>query len=455
MRSLRLRLFIVLLATFAVAWGVTLTILGVQFSREHTGVWDRNLDEVAREILVSMPADVSRLDSDANLRLPDDAAPPPGRHGKLGRMIFQVWIKDRRHLVVHSAEPARAPLLPDFADGFATRDIDGEAWRIFAISDARGEVQVQVGKPMADLVAEVRRWVRIGLATTLLVLLVLAFAMRLVIRWTLRPVTRVQEAITARDALDLQPLPDERLPDEVRPLVESFNRLLGRLDGTMRKERQFLAEAAHELRTPLAALLAHAQVAQRSRSLEEAKAPLEQLVLGVERSARLSQQLLDSARLDAERPSGECAPVELADLVAVTTREFETIAATKHQTIALDTCPSPIEGDVDELGILIGNLIDNALRYTAPGGRVAVRCQRDGNGVRLEVRDNGPGVPAEDRARIFDRFFRVAGSNERGSGIGLSLVARIADSHGAVVETGEGLDGVGFGIAVVFPVVRG
>ncbi len=454
MRSLRLRLFIVLLVTFAVAWGITLTILGIQFSRDRTGVWDHNLDDIAREILVSMPADVSRLDGDANLRLPNDAMPPPEGHGKLGRLVFQVWIKDRRHLAVHSAEPARAPLRPDFIDGFVTRDIGGEPWRIYAISDARGEVQVQVGKPMSDLVAELRRWVRIGLVTTALLLVVLAVAMKLVIRWTLRPVTRVQEAITARDALDLTPLPGERLPDEVRPLIESFNRLLGRLDRTMRKERQFLAEAAHELRTPLAALLAHAQVAQRSRSLDEAKAPLEQLVRGVERSARLSQQLLDSARLDAERPPGERSAIELADLVAVTTREFETVAATKCQTIALDTGPSPIEGDVDELGILIGNLIDNALRYTPAGGRVAVCCRRDGGSVRLEVRDNGPGVPADERARIFDRFFRVAGSNERGSGIGLSLVARIAESHGAVIDTGDGLEGGGFGIAVVFPALR-
>jgi signal transduction histidine kinase len=171
----------------------------------------------------------------------------------------------------------------------------------------------------------------------------------------------------------------------------------------------------------------------------------------VERSARLSQQLLDSARLDADRPSSERGPVELADLVAMLTREFETIAAAKQQSITLETCPSPIEGDVDELGILIGNLIDNALRYTSPCGRVAVHCQRAADGVRLRVQDNGPGVAQEDRPRIFDRFYRVAGSNERGSGIGLSLVARIAQSHGASIEIGPGLDGRGFGISVVFP----
>ena len=292
---------------------------------------------------------------------------------------------------------------------------------------------------------------RIGLITTALLLLVLAVAIQRVLYWSLRPITRIRQAITARDTLDLTPLPDHDLPNEVRPLVESFNRMLARLDRAMHHERQFLAEAAHELRTPLAALLTHAQVALRSRSLEEAQAPLRQLVKGVERSARLSQQLLDSARLEADRPSSERVPLELADLVAMLTREFETIAAAKHQSITLDTCPSPIEGNVDELGILIGNLLDNALRYTPPGGRVAVRCRRVAAAVQLQVQDNGPGVTEEDRPRIFDRFYRVAGSNERGSGIGLSLVARIAQSHAAAIEIHEGLDGGGFGVTVVFP----
>ena len=451
MRSLRRRLFIVMLAIFVVAWGITLTGLGVRYSKERTGLWDSNLSDIGREILVSMPADVSRLDGDANLRLPEHTAPPPEHRGKLGRLIFQVWIKDRHHLVVHSLDPFRVPLRPDFQDGFVTRSIDGEEWRIYAVTDARGEVQVQVGKPTADLAAELRKGVRIGLITTGLLLLVLAIAIQRVLYWSLRPITRIRQGITARDTLDLTPLPDHDLPDEVRPLVESFNRMLARLDRAMHNERQFLAEAAHELRTPLAALLTHAQVALRSHSLEEAQAPLRQLVKGVERSARLSQQLLDSARLDADRPNSERVPVELADLVAMLTREFETIAAAKQQSIVLDTCPSPIEGDVDELGILIGNLIDNALRYTPAGGRVAVSCLRDGNRVRLQVQDNGPGVAEEDRPRIFDRFYRVAGSNERGSGIGLSLVARIAQSHGARIEIGDGLDGVGFGISVTFP----
>lgn len=452
MRSLRARLFFVLLGTFAAAWAIALAFLGVQITSERSGIWDRMLGDVGRQILLSMPGDVRLLSGATNLRLAQ--TPPLHKPDKWDKLSFQVWVKPRREVVVRSPEASPAALKPDFIDGYTTRTINGEEWRVYAISDANDEVQVQVGKPTSELAAWFKRGVQIGLGTTLLVLLVLGIAMKLVIRWSLRPVVKVQEAITSRDALDLNALPSKDLPDEVRPLVESFNRLLGRLESAVENERQFLAEAAHELRTPLAALLTHAQVALRSKSLAEAKAPLEQLVRGVERSSRLSQQLLDSARLDVERRAGEQTQVELADIVAVVTHEFETMATQKCQSITLDTEPGTILGNVDELGILIGNLIDNALRYTGSGGRIAVRCARVTHEVRLQVLDDGPGVEQSDRERIFDRFFRVAGSNERGSGIGLSLVARIAESHGARIEAGAGLDGRGFGITVSFPVLH-
>jgi signal transduction histidine kinase len=445
------RLFFVLLATFFVAWAIALACLGWQLKQERTGLWDRELGGVGREVLLSMPSDIRQLSGAANLRLGEVA---PSHSEKIGNLGFQVWIKPRREVVVRSPGAASAPLKPDFVDGYAMRTINGRQWRVYAISDAQNEVQVQIGRPTADLAAEVLRWVRIGMGMTLLVLIVLGIAIKLVIRWSLRPVVEVQEAITARDALDFDPLPSRNLPAEVRPLVESFNRLLHRLDRAVQKDRQFLAEAAHELRTPLAALLTHAQVALRSKSLDEAKESLEQLVRGVERSARLSQQLLDSARLDVERRIDEHAPLELADIVAMVTHEFEMMVTAKHQSITLDTEPCLIRGNVDDLGIMIGNLVDNATRYTGAGGRVAVRCIREGNRVRLQVLDDGPGVAPSDHTRIFDRFFRVLGSNERGSGIGLSLVARIAASHDAKIETGRGLEGGGFGITVIFPALQ-
>lgn len=454
MRSLRSRLFVTLLAAFVAAWAVALTCLGVAFKRERSGLMDSLLADIGSNALQSMPGDVRELSGAANLRLRESSSPHADGHRSFlkSRFILQLWIKPRREMVLRSPNAPPAPLKPDFVDGYARQTIDGEGWRVYALSNAEGDVQVQVAKPVGELAKDFRKWVLFGLGVSLLMLLMLGVAVKYVIRKSLRPVIAMRRTIAARDSLDLTPLSGSDLPDEVRPLIDSFNQLLGRLDRTMRNERQFLSEAAHELRTPLAALLTHAQVAQRSKTLEEAATPLRQLVRGVERSARLSQQLLDSARLDAER-SGERISVELADIVAVVTHELDAIAVQKRQSIALDAEPCTILGNVDDLGILVGNLVDNAVRYTQQGGRIAVRCLAVGEVARLQVLDDGPGVAAADRERIFDRFFRVAGSHQRGSGLGLSLVARIAAAHDAAIATGDGLDGRGFGITVAFPLL--
>jgi two-component system, OmpR family, sensor histidine kinase QseC len=450
MHSLRGRLFGTLLGIFGCAWIAVGIYVYVQFAQGRTGLLDESLDQVARIALLSMPSDIRHLSGDSYLSLKSGA---PIQLGSTGPASFQVWSIARHEIVLRRTGTSSMPLKPDFKDGFGTVWRAGEQWRVYAISDARNEVQVQVGKPTSALSDELKIWLYYALGVSVLALLVVGFALKLVVRWSLKPVVTIQSAMTLRKALDMTPLPDHGLPDEVRPLVESFNRLLRRLEHTLQAERTFLAEAAHELRTPLAVLLTHAQVAQRARNLEEARTALDQLVLGVERSARLSQQLLDSARIDVERHAGEQGPLELADIVAFVTHEFEIMAAQKRQTIALDTEPGVIRGNVDELGILIRNLIDNALRYAGQGCRVAVRCARDANVMRLEVRDDGPGVAEADRERIFDRFYRGVGNSERGSGIGLALVAHIAQSHNASIQTDTGLDGRGFGITVSFPLI--
>lgn len=451
MHSLRARLVGTLLGIFVAAWAIVGVYACVQFAQARSGSLDHGLDEIGRILLLSMPSEIGRVSSTSNLQLSDGA---PSGLERFGKLRFQVWNKSRHEVAVRSAGASGIPLKADFVDGFDTVSYEGEEWRVYAISDARDEVQVQVGKPMSELAAEVKDLLIYALAASFLAVLIVGIALKIVVHWSLRPVVKIQDAITRRQTLDLTPLPDRDLPCEVKPLVESFNRLLGRLEHTLQAERRFLTEAAHELRTPLAVLLTHAQVAQRARSLDEARASLDHLVRGVERSARLSQQLLDSARLDVERQAGEQVPVELADIVAVVTREFEMMAAQRSQSITLDTEPGVIRGNVDELGILIRNLLDNALRYAGQGCRVAVRCMRDVNDMRLEVLDDGPGVPEADRDRIFDRFYRGTSSLERGSGIGLALVSRIAQSHQAEIRTGLGLGGRGFGISVTFRAVE-
>lgn len=448
MPSLRGRLFAALLGIFIGAWMAVGFYLYLQLAQASSGSMDRSLEALGNTALMSMPSDIGNVSGRSTLSLPSGAS---GRVDDTVRST-QVWSKERRGLILRRAGAPSTPLKPDFIDGFATVQIEGEPWRVYAVSDASDRVQVQVGQPMSALTEELRTGLYYALGISSLAVLAVGLAVKLVVRWSFQPVMTVQSAMTSREALDLTPLPAAGLPSEVRPLVDSFNRLLERLDEALHAERRFIVEAAHELRTPLAVLLGQAQVARRARTLEEARPVLDQLVRGAERSARLSQQLLHSARV--ERPADQQTPIELADIVTVLIQDFEMMAAQKDQNISVHVEPGLIRGNLDELGILVSNLLDNALRYAGRGGHVAVRCVRDGDMMRLDILDDGPGVPAADRARIFDRFYRVAGSAESGSGIGLSLVARIARAHGASVSTGDGLQGRGFGIAVRFGVLE-
>lgn len=448
MHSLRGRLFGALLGIFVCAWAAGAIYMYVQFAQDRTESVDDGLEELANAALISLPSDIGDVSARSTLSLKRGV---PARVQKIERSS-QVWSKARRELVMRRIGAPSQPLKPDFVDGFATVQLDGVQWRVYAISDARDEVQVQVGKPMSDLFDELKTGLYYALAIFSLALVVVAVALWIVLRWSLKPIVTIESAITSRATLDFRPLPGSGLPAEVRPLVDSFNRLLARLDQAMQAERRFIQEAAHELRTPLAVLLGLAQVARRARTLEEAQPVLDQLARGVERSARLSQQLLHSARV--ERPANEQSPLELAEIVTVLIQDFEVMAAQKNQNISLHADPGLVRGNVDELGILVGNLVDNALRYGGHGCRVVVRCAREDNAMRLEVLDDGPGVPEIDRERIFDRFFRVAGNIETGSGIGLSLVARIARSHGARIATGPGLEGRGFGISIRFALLE-
>lgn len=449
MKSLSKRLLLVLLATVFLGWAIGFGCQVMQMTREQTGWWDTSLRGIGQQILLSTPTNIELYATDRRLKLPA-ATDVIG-----GKLSYQVWMNGRR-MVMRSPDAPDTPLKPDFREGHADVVTGNDEWRVFAVTDSTGNVQVQVGKRYSQLAQDLWRWGQISLITASLILVALAAAMWVVIRWSLRPVTAVQAAIRTRHTLDLQPLPEAGLPDEVRPLVESFNRLLGRLDHAVQTERRFIADAAHELRTPLAALLAHAQLALHTAGDGESRETLRKLVLVVERSARLSEQLLDLARLDATPAAPDHQFVDVADLVIVVARDFEITAQGRGQSIALELSPCVVRGHVDELGMLIRNLLDNAVRYGRRGGRVIVRCgagAADGTSgptAVLEVVDDGPGVPLAERERMFDRFYRVPGTLERGSGIGLSLVRQVVGRHGARIEVRDGFEGRGLALRVSF-----
>ncbi|GGA03329.1 ATP-binding protein [Dyella caseinilytica] len=272
---------------------------------------------------------------------------------------------------------------------------------------------------------------------------------------SLRPLRALSEDIARRKAFDSEPLLIDQVPDELRPLILAFNSLLRRVDTAMRAERQFIADAAHELRTPLAALHMQGEVGLRADTVERKNEALKKLLVVSHRTHRLAEQLLDLARLDAGLHATGLHYTDLLDLSRHVISEFSIQAGARGTRLLLSGASCLVKCDLDEIGILLRNLIDNAIRHGRDFGTVEIRCgyiiRENGRHPLLEVRDNGPGVPEEERTAIFNRFYRAKDVEVRGSGIGLSLVASIARLHDAVIETGQGKNGQGFLIRFIFP----
>jgi signal transduction histidine kinase len=274
------------------------------------------------------------------------------------------------------------------------------------------------------------------------------------IRLSMRPLSRLSRAIQQRAAFDTSPIPTRHAPSEVDGLIHSFNALLERLELSIQAERELVSNAAHELRTPLAALHAQAEIARQAENLEQKNASLDKLLNVSDRSIRLTEQLLDLARLEGNLHLVK-ERVDLCVLAAHVIDEFRLKVSRASIKLTLSGAPCPIRCDIDEVGVLIRNLVDNAIKYGGNGSAIEVQCSpvtRDGvHYALLEVCDDGPGVPLENRRAIFDRFYRIPGSSAHGSGIGLSLVAGVAKLHDAVIETGDGKQGRGFKVSVYFP----
>lgn len=267
------------------------------------------------------------------------------------------------------------------------------------------------------------------------------------------PLDDIAALVKSREPLLLDPLVPETAPSEIQPLVEALNDLFSRVSHAFDNERRFTADASHELRTPLAALTAQAQVALRARDAAERNHALEQIIIGSQRAGRLIDQLLTLARID--HPVSVIEPlmsdIRLDALVTDVCADQGSAALAKNIVFELDA-PTEItlDGNADLLRILLRNLIDNAIRYTPIGGHVAVRICEKTAGVELTITDNGPGVPVEERGRLFERFYRLSGQETEGSGLGLSIAARIASLHNATIELSDAPGEQGLQVRVLF-----
>jgi two-component system, OmpR family, sensor kinase len=259
----------------------------------------------------------------------------------------------------------------------------------------------------------------------------------------LMPLQRVTRALDTRHPEALDPLSDRRLPEEVRPVVRALNALLSRLSTALDTQKAFVADAAHELRTPLAAVQIQAQLVARAQDDATRTEALADLHEGIARATRLAEQLLALARSE---PDGKVAQaqIDLCALLESCVRAYVLVAQDRGVDLGIDSSePATVSGDADSLRVMFNNLIDNATKYTPKGGRVDVVLKVQNGHPAVEIADTGPGIPQEERERVFDRFYRVGEGADRaradvaGTGLGLAIVKRIADQHGAVVSLGE------------------
>jgi two-component system sensor histidine kinase TctE len=270
----------------------------------------------------------------------------------------------------------------------------------------------------------------------------------------LRPLASLRGEVESRSHRDLSPLPETRAPLELQPLIHAMNGLLGRLSAVLAAQQRFIADAAHQLRTPLAGIKTQTELALRHSNSEQVEATLQQLHTATEKTTRLVNQLLSLARAEpGEKREHATEPLDLTALARETTMEWVPRALERNIDLGFDApeAGARIEGNAFLLKEMLNNVLDNALRYTQRGGQVTVRVAPDTSVVRLNIEDTGPGVPEAERERVFERFYRVLDGGAEGCGLGLAIVREIAQSHNAEVRLDAGPNGIGTCVQMAFP----
>ncbi|HEF5875160.1 TPA: sensor histidine kinase N-terminal domain-containing protein [Burkholderia cenocepacia] len=378
-----------------------------------------------------------------------------GKHGfeasDPDAVLLQVW---RNGALVYSTDrDSRLP--PPTRQGIASVDVDGQPWRTYVTE--RGGTTIRLAQ------ARHARWEAIaGIAVHLLwpvfsMLPLLALGLWFGIGAGLRPLRAIASGLKRRNANNLEPVDVASMPNEVRPLAEAINDLLARLDRSFTLQRHFIADAAHELRTPIMGLSIQSQLLRRAATAEERERILAQIQAGTTRLGHLAEQLLTLARLepDAQAAATASAPVDLAALCRSVVSDRARVADAHRVDLgAIVGPPVMAVGNADTLRVLLNNLVDNAIRYAGDGARVDVSARLDGTTPVLEVADDGPGIPEAERANVWERFYRGEGAQaatSSGSGLGLSIVKRIAEQHRASVALDTTRGGRGLTVTVRFP----
>jgi len=438
--SLHRRLLLILLGSMALAWMATAFFTYLDSRQQINDMLDEGMIQSA-ELLLALTD-----------RLPPEDWKDVSLENRPGQVMAYRIIPSESHKIIASSN------MPDFSqsrwhEGFSDQTSNNEKWRIYRTGNRfDGKIEIAQRYRFRDQMAKnvaIHIIHPIWLAVPLLAILIW-FS----VRWGLSPLQAVTQNLQHRAATNLEPLASDKAPKEVLPLITALNKLFEQIRQSLEKERQFTDDAAHELRTPLAAIKTHAEIAFQTGDERERNKALKYLVKGTERAIRMVHQLLIMARLDHQSISLAGTSLNVNALLIETVIEETPRAMSKNIDLGISeetNAEATIWGNADLLKVMIGNLISNAVRYGRNGDKVTASVKRQGNVITVEITDTGPGIPPELLPRIFDRFYRIEGSQEQGSGLGLSIVSRIAEIHDAEITLTNNSENDGLTATVIFP----
>jgi two-component system sensor histidine kinase QseC len=426
--SLQRRLLLYLLVCAPVVWGVALLASAHRARHEVNELFDTQIIRLALQVqatLVSAAAPGQMLH-----------APPSAGEADLRDLAIAVWNRQGQLLLV-DREGVQLPRRVD-ASGFVDMQLGGEPWRVYYLQAPNGEWLVAAGQRGDERNELVRDLVAGQLIPWLLVLPVLLLAMAWAVKRALQPVRMLTRELRGRSADDLRPVPVTQAPQELQPMLQAMNGLFSRIESTLERERRFTADAAHELRTPLAVLRAQWDVLKRSSGEAERTQAAARLDAGMDRMDRLVTQMLALSRLEATERLPQATELQWEPIVEQAVNDVLPLAERRHIELDCewpdaDTPPLPVRGDNALMSVLLRNLLDNAVRYAPEGSTVRLRF----GGGTLQVENEGPPLEPLMRAHLGERFRRVDGQSESGSGLGVSIVQRIAALHGLALHYGE------------------
>lgn len=465
MRSSIRRLLLVNLLV-CVALIIVLTAVGVYYlgTNDVDELMDRELVHstlVFKALLSAIDGreDIDKIQSKLDNVLTDEATIlnlAPKNHSRNNSLKdfplqYQLWDKSG-HLILHSTDAPNEPL-SNGTVGFSNTFLNNKSWRVYTSYNNQTGNTFIVGARNA-----LQTWLKQSVAKDDIYIMLLTFPVLGILIWLvlahgLSSLKKVADELATREPNYLEPVDIQRVPEEIASLVDELNRLLLRLKQTLDREQRFASDAAHELRTPLAALRTHAQVALKATDNPEVVTALRKVMSGVERSTHVVQQLLTLSRLVPGSTLDNQTDSDVVNIARETISDIIPIALDKNIDLSLEPQNEHIHiiANGITVGIMMRNLIDNAIRYTPNDGKVIVSIFEDSKSVTIRVTDNGPGIPPKLRARVFERFFRVLGTKAQGSGLGLAIVQQITGLHHGQVKLDSPKEGTGLQISIILP----